>query len=270
MAYFFAVLYSGLIFVFACIGVAYVAFKLYQWYRNRYANNPPLNQNLEGIQREHLEREEEISQSAIQSNIHLHENAQEIFNRFKDQQHHLSISIKAFEQMLEHIIQTNNTADEASRTLHYTVIEPMRILLERIKSQFDQSSLLLSSLSNAVKQSQSIEESRYELVSVGRVPSETSLSLRNSQFKAEYIKSLEEKNRILENRLLVLIRTTKKSIETKKHQDGLTVLLQKEGSYEAGHGFRLFGNGVGAELPSMDNEEKQDTLSGFVDHTALT
>lgn len=48
------------------------------------------------------------------------------------------------------------------------------------------------------------------------------------------------------------------------------ILLRVEGGYEASHDFRLFGNRVDAEIPSVNNEERQDTLSGLVDYTALT
>ncbi len=266
---FFAAIYSGLSFVFACVGVAFVVYKLYQWYRNRNTNSAHLNQDLEGTQSVRLEREDAVSQYAIQSNVHLHENAHQIVNRCKEQQHHLSISIKAFDQMLEHAKETNSGLDEAGRSFYYTVIAPMKILLERIKAQFKQSSALLSNLSNAFTESnQALVNRERELGSVVQNISETESSLRGVRLQAEYVKGVEEKNRALERALSKLTTVAKRRAEIVKRQERLITLLQDGDACETGHDFKLFGNGVEAELPSMDNEKKQDTLGDFADYAA--
>ena len=90
---FFTAVYSGLTFLFACIGIVFVAYKLYQWYRNRHTNNARPNQDFEAIRTERLQREEVVSQYAIQSNLHLHHNAHQVAALFKEQQAHLEKSI---------------------------------------------------------------------------------------------------------------------------------------------------------------------------------
>ena len=102
---FFTAIYSGLTFVFACIGVTFVAYKLYQRYFKQGANNAPPNQEFENLRRERLQRKEAVSQHAIQSNLLLHDNASQVVARFKNQQAHLEKSITDFDGFIGGILR---------------------------------------------------------------------------------------------------------------------------------------------------------------------
>ena len=237
-------------------------YRLYQWYRNRGASNTSNSQEFEETQRARRQREETVSQYATQSNLHLHYNANEIVARFKEQQNHLGISIRAFDQNLEHIQRTHSSFDETGRALHYTVIEPMRILIDRIKAQFEQSSNLLSTLSDAFTHAtQSVVDRERELSGIITNLSETEQSLRGVRLQAEYVRRCEEKIRTLEDALKDLTRKAKKLFELNKRQEQLIDRLQnsEEDSAPATHDFRLFGGTTTRDEQLLDYEEQQDS-----------
>ena len=116
---FFTAAYSGLTFLFACIGIVFIAYKLYQWYRNRHTNNTPPNQDFEAIRTERLQREEAVSQYAIQSNLHLHHNAHQVVALFKEQQAHLEKSITDFDNIIEQAQQSNSGVNSCLKARKY-------------------------------------------------------------------------------------------------------------------------------------------------------
>lgn len=182
---FFTAVYSGLAFIFACIGIAVISYQLYQWCLKRRANNVSLNREFEEIRGERLQREGEISIYATDSTLHLQNNTHQVVERFKEQLAHLDVSITAFDQALEHTQHANNGLDEARRSLTYTIIEPMKVLLDRIKSQFEQSRAFVSALSDAFTQSTAAVKARErELAVVIQNFSERGGSRKPQKFRA--------------------------------------------------------------------------------------
>lgn len=143
---FFTAIYSCVTFAFVCIGVAFVAYKLYQRYFKPGANNTPSNQEFENIRRERLQREEAASQHAIQSNVLLHDNAHQVVARFKDQQAHLEKSIEAFDELIEQAQRINIDLNGTNSSLQNNVILPMQSLLARIKTHFQEASALIGAV----------------------------------------------------------------------------------------------------------------------------
>lgn len=240
---FFTAVYSGLTFLFACIGIAFVAYKLYQWYQNRRTNNTVPNQGFEDIRRERLQREEAVSQYATQSNLHLHHNAHQIVARFKDQQTHLEKSIADFDKIIEQAQHINSDLKETNSSLQNRVIIPMQALLVRIKTHFQEASSLVYKLSTAMTNAtQSITEREKELkIAIANIAeSQANISAAMEQmpkvnFHAQYVAKLEEKNRDLEQfrseatpLLEDLTRKCNKLMEIKTRQQQVIELLQAQ------------------------------------------
>ena len=270
---FFTAVYSGLAFLFACIGIAFVAYKLYQWHRSRHTNNTPPNQDFEAIRRERLQREEAVSQYATQSNLHLHHNAHQIVARFKDQQAYLEKSIIDFDVVITQTQHTNSDLNETNSSLQNRVIIPMQALLTRIKAHFQEASSLVSKLAEAMTNAtQSIAEREKGLkVAIENLAeSQASISsaiekLPQVNLHAQYVAKLEEDNRALEGGLKSLTEKAKKLLEINKRQELLIELLQQQetGSTET-HDFRLFASGAKHEISSVNYEEKRDETSVLV------
>lgn len=272
---FFTAVYSGLTFLFACIGIVFVAYKLYQWYRNRHTNNTPPNQNFEAIRRERLQREEAVSQYATQSNLHLHHNAHQVVALFKEQQAHLEKSITDFDNIIEQAQQANSDLNETNSSLQNKVIIPMQALLARIKTHFQEASSLVYKLSEAMTNAtQSIAEREKELkVAIENITeSQASISsamekLPRVNLNAQYVARLEEENRALTSGLTSLTEKTKKLLEINKRQDRVIDLLQqRETGGTIPYDCRLFSSANNREISSVDCEEKQDITTTFVDY----
>ena len=270
---FFTAVYSGLTFLFACIGIVFVVYKLYQWYRNRHTNNTPPNQDFEAIRRERLQREEAVSQYATQSNLHLHHNAHQVVALFKEQQAHLEKSITDFDNIIEQAQQANSDLNEANSSLQNKVIMPMQALLARIKTHFQEASSLVYKLSEAMTNAtQSIAEREKELkVAIENIAeSQASISsamekLPRVNLSAQYVARLEEENRALTNGLTSLTERAKKLIEINKRQERVIDLLQqREDGDIVPYDCRLFSSAGNREISSVDCEEKQDTTTAFV------
>lgn len=264
---FFTAVYSGLTFLFACIGIVFVAYKLYQWYRNRHTNNAQPNQGFEAIRTERLQREDAVSQYAIQSNLHLHHNAHQVVALFKEQQAHLEKSITDFDNIIEQTQQSNSDLNETNSSLQNRVIIPIKALLTRIKAHFQEASSLVSKLAEAMTNAtQSIAEREKELKVAIENLAESQASISSAMEKlpqvnlhAQYVAKLEEDNRALEGGLKSLTEKAKKLLEINKRQERLIELLQQQ---ETGstitHDFRLFASGANHEISSVNYEEKQD------------
>ena len=275
MLVFFTAVYSGLTFLFACIGIAFVAYKLYQWYQKRRANNTPPNQDFEDIRRERLQREEAVSQYATESNLHLHHNAHQVVARFKDQQAHLEKSIADFDVIIAQTQRTNSDLNETNSSLQNRVIIPMQALLARIKAHFQEASSLVSKLTEAMTNAtQSISEREKELgVAIENIAeSQASISsamekLPKVNLNAQYVVKLEEENRALENGLKSLTEKAKKLLEINKRQERVIDLLQQRKTGDTTpYDCRLFGGEANREISSVVCEGKQDTTTAFVDY----
>ena len=271
----FTAVYSGLTFLFACIGIVFVAYKLYQWYRNRHTNNTSPNQDFEDIRRERLQREEAVSQYATQSNLHLHHNAHQVVARFKDQQTHLEKSIADFDKIIEQAQHTNISLNEANSSLQNSVIIPMQDLLARIKTHFQEASSLVYKLSEAMTNAtQSIAEREKELKVAIENISESQASISSAMEKlpcvnlnAQYVARLEEENRDLTNGLTSLTEKAKKLLEINKRQERVIDLLQQRKTGDTTpYDCRLFGSEANREISSVVCEGKQDTTTAFVDY----
>lgn len=274
MLSFFTAVYSGLAFLFACVGVVFVVYKLYPWYRSRHANNTPPNQDFEDIRRERLQREEAVSKYAVQSNLHLHHNAHQIVARFKDQQAHLEKSIADFDLIIAQTQHTNSELNETNSSLQHKIIVPMQALLARIKSHFQDASSFVSKLSEAMTNAtQSITEREKELkVAIENIAeSQANISsamekLPQVNLNAQYVARLEEENRALTSSLTSLTERTEKIFEINQRQKQLIALLQhRESGRTTSYDYRLFGNEASRETALVDSEEKQDTTRVFVD-----
>lgn len=264
---FFSAVYSGLTFLFACIGIVFVAYKLYQWYRNRHTNNAQPNQDFEAIRTERLQREEAVSQYAIQSNLHLHHNAHQVVALFKEQQAHLEKSITDFDNIIEQTQQSNSDLNETNSSLQNKVIMPMQALLARIKTHFQEASSLVYKLSAAMTNAtQSITEREKELkVAIENIAESQAIissemeKLPQVNLNAQYVARLEEENRALTSGLTSLTEKAKKLLEINKRQDRVIDLLQqRENGSTITHDFRLFASGDNHEISSVNYEEKQD------------
>ena len=264
---FFTAVYSGLAFLFACIGIVFIAYKLYQWYRNRHTNNTPPNQDFEAIRTERLQREEAVSQYAIQSNLHLHHNAHQVVALFKEQQAHLEKSITDFDNIIEQTQQSNSDLNETNSSLQNKVIMPMQALLARIKTHFQEASSLVYKLSAAMTNAtQSITEREKELkVAIENIAESQAIissemeKLPQVNLNAQYVARLEEENRALTSGLTSLTEKAKKLLEINKRQDRVIDLLQqRETGSTVTHDFRLFASGDNHEISSVNYEEKQD------------
>ena len=275
MLVFFTAVYSGLTFLFACIGIAFVAYKLYQWYQKRRANNTPPNQDFEDIRRERLQREEAVSQYATESNLHLHHNAHQVVARFKDQQAHLEKSIADFDVIIAQTQRTNSDLNETNSSLQNRVIIPMQALLARIKAHYQEASSLVSKLAEAMTNAtQSIAEREKELkVAIENIAeSQASISsamekLPKVNLNAQYVVKLEEENRALENGLKSLTEKAKKLLEINKRQERVIDLLQQRKTGDTTpYDCRLFGSEANREISSVVCEGKQDTTTAFVDY----
>lgn len=269
---FFTAVYSGLTFLFACIGIAFVAYKLYQWYQNRRTNSTAPNQDFEEIRRERLQREEAVSQYATQSNLHLNQNAHQIVARFKDQQTHLEKSIADFDKIIEQAQHTNNDLNEANSSLQNRVIIPMQALLAQIKAHFQEASSLVYKLSTAMTNAtQSIIEREKELkVAIENMAeSQANISAAMEQMPkvnlhAQYVAKLEEKNRDLEKfrseatpLLEGLTYRCNKLMEIKTRQQQIIELLQAQNQGDAtSHDCRLFGARSPSTAMPADSEEE--------------
>ena len=270
---FFTAIYSGLTFVFACIGEAFVAYKLYQRYSKQGANNASPNQEFENIRRERQQREEAVSEHATQSTLFLHHNADQIVARFKDQQAHLETSITDFDVIITQTQHANSGINETNSSLQNRVIIPMQALLTRIKAHFQEASSLVSKLAEAMTNAtQSIAEREKELKVAIENLAESQVSISSAMEKlpqvnlhAQYVAKLEEDNRALEDGLKSLTEKAKKLLEINKRQERLIELLQQQGTGSTiTHDFRLFASGANHEISSVNYEKKQDETSVLV------
>lgn len=285
---FFTAIYSGLTFVFACIGVAFVAYKLYQRYFKRGTNNAPPNQEFENIRRERQQREEAVSEHATQSNLFLHHNAHQVVDRFKAQQAHLEKSITDFDKVIEQTQRTNSDLNETNSSLQNNVITPMQALLARIKAHFHEASALISNLSAAMTNAtKSIAEREKELkVAIENIAeSQASISAAMEQLpkvnlNAQYVAKLEKKNRDLEQfrseatpLLTDLTRKCEKLIDIKNRQQRIIELLQTQNQGEStSHDSRLFGSSspnTSMPIDSIDELDPREISTEIRTDTAL-
>lgn len=270
---FFTAIYSGLILVFACIGVVFVGYKLYQYFKGDAKNTAP-NQEFENIRRERLEREDAVSQFVRQSNLHLHHHAHQAVARFKDQQAHLEKSITDFDAFIEQAHRTNSDLNETNSSLQNSIILPMQTLLVLVKAHFQSASSLVLSLSAAMPTAtKSVEDREHELRVVIQNLDEVESSLRNVKLKAEYVTKIEEENRTLVSSLVGLTEKAAKLFETNKRQRRIIELLQaKNQSDAASHDCRLFGaRSPSASIPidSDDELDPRPTSTELRNDTAL-
>ena len=272
MLVFFTAVYSGLTFLFACIGIAFVAYKLYQWYQKRRANNTPPNQDFEDIRRERLQREEAVSQYATESNLHLHHNAHQVVARFKDQQAHLEKSIADFDVIIAQTQRTNSDLNETNSSLQNRVIIPMQALLTRTKAHFQEASSLVSRLAEAMTNAtQSISEREKELkVAIENMAkSQANISSAVEQLPkvnlcAQYLVKLEQRNHDLEKQLsevttalVALTSQSEKLLEIKSRQQRLIECLKKQNpSHVPSPDCRLFGARSSNTSRPTDSEDE--------------
>jgi len=260
--------------VFACIGAAFVAYKLYQRYFKQGENNAPPNQEFENIRRERLQREEAVSQHAIQSNLLLHDNAHQVVARFKNQQAHLEKSITDFDVIITQTQHTNSDLNETNSSLQNNVITPMQALLARIKAHFQEASSLVLSLSAAMSTAtKSVVDREHELRVIIQNLAEVESSLRNVKLKAEYVTKIEEENRTLVSSLVGLTEKATKLVETTKRQKRIIELLQaKNQSDAASHDCRLFGDrspNTSMPIDSIDELDPRNISTELRTDTAL-
>lgn len=255
---FFTAIYSGLAFAFACIGVVFVGYKLYQYFKGDAKYTAP-NQEFENIRRERLEREEVVSQFARQSNLHLHHHAHQTVARFKDQQAHLEKSIADFDEIIEQTQCANSDLNDANSSLQNTIIKPMQALLARIKIHFLDTTSLVSSLSEGMTtatHSLAAREKEVKAVIENLAKSQSNISslmeqMPKANLQAQYVANLEERNRELEEfqttatpALVDLTHRCKKLLDIKNHQQRLIKLLQAQNQSDTTpHDCRLFGSG---------------------------
>lgn len=275
---FFAAIYSGITFLFACIGVAFVAYKLYQSYFKRDTNTSQLNQQFENIRRERLQREEAVSQHVIQSNQLLQENAEQVVARFKDQQAHLEKFITDFDLIIAQTQYINNDLNETSSSFQNRVIIPMQALLTRIKAHFQEASSLVSRLAEAMTNAtQSISEREKELkVAIENMAkSQANISSAVEQLPkvnlcAQYLVKLEQRNHDLEKQLsevttalVALTSQSEKLLEIKSRQQRLIECLKKQNpSHVPSHDCRLFG--ARSSNTSRPTDSEDETVSNYM------
>ena len=269
---FFAAIYSGITFLFACIGVAFVAYKLYQSYFKRDTNTSQLNQQFENIRRERLHREEAVSQHVIQSNLLLQENAEQVVARLKDQQAHLEKSITDFDLIIAQTQYINNDLNETSSSFQNRVIIPMQALLTRTKAHFQEASSLVSRLAEAMTNAtQSISEREKELkVAIENMAkSQANISSAVEQLPkvnlcAQYLVKLEQRNHDLEKQLsevttalVALTSQSEKLLEIKSRQQRLIECLKKQNpSHVPSPDCRLFGARSSNTSRPTDSEDE--------------
>ena len=285
---FFTAIYSGLTLVFACIGVAFVAYKLYQRYFKRGANNAPPNQEFENIRRERQQREEAVSQHVTQSNLFLHHNANQVVDRFKAQQAHLEKYITDFDKVIEQSQRTNSGLNETNSSLQNSVIKPMQALLSRIKAHFQEANSLISNLSTAMTNAtKSLAEREKEVQTIieNLAASQANFSSIMEQMpkvnlNAQYVAKLEKRNRDLEQfqseatpLLTDLTRKCKKLIDIKNRQQRIIELLQAQNQGEAtSHDSRLFGArspNTSMPIDCIDELDPRDISTELRTDTAL-
>lgn len=275
---FFTAIYSGVTFAFVCIGVAFVAYKLYQRYFKPGANNTPSNQEFENIRRERLQREEAASQHAIQSNVLLHDNAHQVVARFKDQQAHLEKSITDFDNLLEQAQQANSDLTETNSSLQNSVITPMQALLARIKAHFQEANSFISTLSAAMTNAtKSLAEREQELKVVieNITKSQDNIDSAMEQLpqvnlSAQYVVKLEQRNHDLEKQLsdvttalVSLTSQSEKLLEIKNRQQRLIEFLKTQNPSDVSSpDCRLFGARSSNTRPSDNSED--ETVSNYM------
>ncbi|PJD93824.1 MAG: hypothetical protein CK423_06885 [Legionella sp.] len=260
-------IFSFFTFSFACIGVAFVGYSLYQRYKNRDQSNT--HQDFEANRAARQQREEQISEYATQSTLRLHGEAHQILANYKEQQAHFGSTLEAFDLLLEDISHNNLQLDNLNNSVQDTVLQPMKLLLDKIRAHYADSCSLISFLSEALIQSaESIKTKEQEMQIIIQDISTTQVEFQNGvstlmglvntvQLKADYIKKLEEKNRALESALADAVRDVEILLGVCESKSNLlnSVLKSDASSYDC----RLFGNGS-PDIAALEQKEEDTSV----------
>ncbi len=139
----------GTVFTYVCVGVAVVAiaYVLYKAYMSRRRERTP--NEFQENNRDRQQREQRITAHADNA-LELQHDAQQILTRVHNQQQQFGAILTDFDRMLADIQSTNSSVDQANRTLQDTVIDSIISLLGKMKTEYQQMSTLLTTLSSAL------------------------------------------------------------------------------------------------------------------------
>lgn len=270
MLAFFTALYYSFVFIFVCIGVAFVAHKLYQWCFKRKPNNVSTSPEFEDIQRERSQREEELSRYLTDTALDLRHNSHQVISLFKAQQTHLEKSITDFDDVIAHIKHTNKDLDTSNNALQHQVIAPMQKLLVRVRIHFQQASSLITNLSKAMTtavKSLSAREEDLEIAvhNIAQAQAKYDLAIEQLpkvKLTADHVVEIESQLSEAVDKLSKLLKKCEQYEEAIKKQKKIIELLKTQNQLPSSYDCRLFGTQT-AVLPT--NAENSVESRGVID-----